>query len=54
VTATKRPLGRPSFTGVAGARYQITIPSAIADKLRKLGDGSLSRGVIKAAAKVKP
>lgn len=49
----KRPRGRPSLSGETGERYQVTIPPTVADKLRRLGDGSLSQGIIKAAAKVK-
>ena len=51
--ASKRPRGRPSLTGETGQRYQVTIPPSIADKLRQHGEGSLSRGVIRAAKKVK-
>lgn len=53
---TKRPRGRPSFTGETGQRYQVTIPPSIADKLRARGGPkrSLSRGIIAAAAKLRP
>jgi hypothetical protein len=49
----KRGRGRPSFTGETGQRYQVTIPPTIADKLRALGAGSLSQGIIRASRKVK-
>jgi hypothetical protein len=42
----KRTRGRPSFTGKPVKRYQITIPPATANRLRYLGKGSLSAGVI--------
>lgn len=49
----KRGRGRPSFTGETGQRYQVTIPPTVADKLRALGEGSLSQGIIRAAANYK-
>lgn len=49
----KRGRGRPSLSGETGQRYQVTIPPTVADKLREHGDGSLSQGIIRAAAKVK-
>jgi hypothetical protein len=42
----KRARGRPSFTGKPVKRYQITIPPATANRLRHLGKGSLSAGII--------
>jgi hypothetical protein len=51
MTAAKRGRGRPSLTGETGQRYQVTIPPSIADRLRKQGGGSLSQGIIRAAAK---
>jgi hypothetical protein len=45
----KRGRGRPSLTGETGERFQVTIPPSIAAKLRALGDGSLSRGIIRSA-----
>lgn len=52
----KRGRGRPplSASGETGERYQVHLPPTIADKLRTLGDGSLSQGIIKAAKKIKP
>jgi hypothetical protein len=50
----KRPRGRPSLSGEAGQRYQVTIPPTVADRLRKHGDGSLSQGIIKSAKRIKP
>lgn len=51
----KRPRGRPplSASGEVGERYQVHLPPSVAEKLRKLGDGSLSQGIILAAKKVK-
>jgi hypothetical protein len=49
----KRGRGRPSLSGETGERYQVTIPPTVADKLRRFGDGSLSGGIIKAAALIK-
>jgi hypothetical protein len=46
----KRGRGRPSLTGETGQRYQVTIPPTIADRLRKIGKGSLSAGIIRVAA----
>lgn len=46
----KRGRGRPSLTGETGERFQVTIPPTIAARLRALGDGSLSQGIIRAAA----
>jgi hypothetical protein len=45
----KHPGGRPTLTGRPGKRYQVTIPPDVAVKLRKVGNGSLSRGVLIAA-----
>lgn len=53
MSVAKRPRGRPSFTGEPGQRYQVHLPPSVADKLRKHGGGSLSQGIIKAAAKVR-
>lgn len=49
----KRGRGRPPISGVAGQRYQVHLPPPVAEKLREYGEGSLSQGVVKAAAKVK-
>lgn len=51
--APKRGRGRPSLSGETGQRYQVHLPPTVADKLRKLGEGSLSQGIIKAAKKVR-
>lgn len=52
--AAKRGRGRPplSATGEVGERYQVHLPPSVADKLRQYGDGSLSRGIIRAAKRV--
>lgn len=49
----KRGRGRPSLFGETGQRYQVHLPPTVADKLRVLGDGSLSQGIINAAKKVR-
>lgn len=49
----KRGRGRPSLSGETGERYQVTIPPTVADKLRRLGGGSLSGGIIKAAKRIR-
>lgn len=53
--AAKRGRGRPplSPSGESGQRYQVTIPPTVADKLRDVGQGSLSQGIVRAAAKVR-
>jgi len=48
--ASSQPVPGAHLTGV---RYQVTIPPTVADKLRRFGEGSLSGGIIKAAAKLK-
>jgi hypothetical protein len=49
----KRPGGRPPIAsnGELGERFQVRIPPSIAERLRKLGGGSLSQGIVKAAAR---
>lgn len=42
----KRPRGRPPIAGQAGKRYQVYLPVNAAQKLRVVGDGSLSRGIV--------
>lgn len=42
----KRGRGRPSLTGTPGARFMIRLPQHVADYLRAVGGGSLSRGII--------
>jgi hypothetical protein len=42
----RRGRGRPPIAGVPGERFQIRIPPAVASTLRKLGDGSLSQGIV--------
>ena len=43
---TRRRPGRPR---IASARYQVRLPPQIARAVRRYGDGSLSRGLIKLA-----
>jgi hypothetical protein len=52
-TAPKKRPGRPAIaeSGEAGVRYQIHIPARIAEQLRKLGNGSISRGVLRIASR---
>jgi len=50
VTAkSKRRRGRPTIAAQPGARFMIHVPPDIAAKLKALGSGSLSRGVIRSA-----
>lgn len=49
----KRGRGRPPLSGETGQRYQVHLPPTVAEKLRALGEGSLSQGIIRAASKVK-
>jgi len=42
----KRGRGRPSLTGTPGATFHIRLPQHVADYLKKLGEGSISRGII--------
>lgn len=51
VTRVKRGRGRPLQFGERTQRYQVTIPARVAQQLRRLGAGSLSRGVRAAARK---
>jgi hypothetical protein len=41
-----RGRGRQPITAVVGAPYLVRLPPALAERLRRLGDGSLSRGII--------
>ena len=49
----KRGRGRPPLSGETGERYQVTIPPSVVQKLRRLGKGSLSGGIIKAIKRIK-
>jgi hypothetical protein len=42
--------GRPPINGAPGMRYQVHLPPGIAEKLRAIGEGSLSQGIIRAYA----
>jgi hypothetical protein len=45
-----RPVGRPPLIeGEPGQRYQVHLPPSIAERLRAVGGGSLSRGIIRLA-----
>jgi hypothetical protein len=44
---TTRPVGRPTFTSERGQRYQIHLPPTLAAEIRKVGNGSLSRGIVR-------
>lgn len=52
MTKPKRPRGRPPIDGETGQRYQVYLVPSVAGKLRKLGDGSLSQGIVLAAKQV--
>lgn len=46
----KRPQGgRPpiALNGEIGERYQVRIPPSVMERIRKLGGGSLSQGIVK-------
>jgi hypothetical protein len=42
-------IGRPPKHGQTGARYNVYLPPNVVQALRKLGDGNLSAGIVKAA-----
>jgi hypothetical protein len=48
--AAKRKRGRPPIGEQAGKRYQIRLMPRDADLVRRLGEGSLSRGIATLAA----
>lgn len=49
----KRPVGRPPLMkGAEQERFTVTLPPALAKKLRERGAGSLSLGIIEAARHV--
>jgi hypothetical protein len=50
----KRKAGRPQNFGVVTERRTVHLPPEVVAKLIAYGDGSLSRGIVKAAKKVKP
>lgn len=50
----KRGRGRPKMHTEPVERSQVSIPVSVDKKLRQLGGGSLSAGIVKAAKKVKP
>jgi hypothetical protein len=43
----KRNRGRPLIFGTATKRYQVRLPPAVAAKLQVIGEGSLSKGIVK-------
>lgn len=49
----KSKLGRPVAGGERKERYQVMLEPAVAERLRRLGDGNLSRGVALAVQKLK-
>lgn len=44
--------GRPPFADTPGKRLQVHLPPKVEAALRKMGDGSLSLGIIRAAEAV--
>lgn len=52
MTNAKRPRGRPPIDGETGQRYQVYLLPSVAEKLRTLGGGSLSQGIVLAARQV--
>jgi hypothetical protein len=53
MSAAKRSRGRPKIHTEPVERSQVSLPVSVDKDLRKLGGGSLSRGIVKAAKKVK-
>lgn len=48
--AKPRSVGRPPLiAGEPGQRYQVRLPPSIAARVRAVGGGSLSRGIVKLA-----
>lgn len=52
MTTTKRPVGRPALLGET-ERRTVHLPPAVVQKLIAAGEGSLSRGIVKAASKLR-
>lgn len=43
-----RPVGRPAFfEGERAKRYQVHLPPTLAAEIRKVGEGSLSKGIVR-------
>jgi uncharacterized protein YjeT (DUF2065 family) len=42
----KRPRGRPTVWGPSGQRYNVTLTKPVATELRRLGEGSISAGIV--------
>lgn len=53
MTAAKRPVGRPTLFGKATDRKTVHLPPPVIAQFTALGNGSLSRGIVLAARKVK-
>ena len=51
MTAKKRP-GRPALFDSEAERKTVHLPAPVIDKLAKLGEGSLSRGIVAAGYRV--
>lgn len=49
---TPRPVGRPTLFGERGQRYQVHLPPTLAAEIRKVGNGSLSKGIVRLGAMV--
>ena len=49
----KRPRGRRPIYGVAGVRCQVKLPALVVEELRRIGDGSLTRGIVEAHNQLK-
>lgn len=49
----RRSVGRPLLGAEPRKRYQVVLEPPVAEKLRKYGDGNLSAGIVKAAAKIR-
>ncbi len=48
-TPIKRPRGRPPLFEEPTRRYQVRLPASVAERLRVLGNRSLSQGIVKVA-----
>jgi hypothetical protein len=53
MSAAKRAVGRPMLFGKPTERKTVHLPPPVIAQLTMLGDGSLSRGIVLAARKVK-
>jgi hypothetical protein len=50
----KRGRGRPPLASAPGVRFMVHLPEGLAAELKLAGDGSLSRGIMRQAARRRP